>query len=317
MLGVAEANRHEFQHETTRELAVMQIGIAGLGKMGAAIGLHLMEVGHGLTVWNRSSDKTKPLVDAGATLAATPAELAGRSEAIITIVTNAEALAAIYDGPSGILSADIKDKIVIEMSTVQPHDETALAAKAQAKGAAFVECPVGGTTGPARQGKLLGLAGGSTADFARARPLLDQMCRRVEHVGPVGAGASMKLAINLPLLVAYQALGEAYTLCRHLGLDTAALMELFADTSGAPNVLKVRGPAIAAALAGKEHGAPAFDVDSIRKDLRTMIAEAKLRGASLPLAERTLAVYDDASKDGWGDRDGSALPAYWPKKQPG
>ena len=225
-------------------------------------------------------------------------------------------LAAIYDGAAGILAADIKDKIVIEMSTVQPHDEVLLAAKVQAKGAAFIECPVGGTTGPARQGKLLGLAGGSAADIARARSLLDLMCRRVEHVGPVGAGASMKLAINLPLLVAYQALGEAYTLCRHLGLDTAALMELFSDTSGAPNILKVRGAAIAAALADKEPAAPAFDIDSIRKDLRTMIAEAKSGGASLPLAERTLAIYDDAAGDGWGARDGSALPSYWPKKQP-
>jgi 3-hydroxyisobutyrate dehydrogenase len=317
MLGVTEANRHEFQRKWTREIPVMHIGIAGIGKMGAAIGLRLMEAGHGLRVWNRSVGKTGPLVEAGAALAASPAALVGGSAAIITIVTNAEALAAIYEGPQGIMSADLEDKLVIEMSTVQPHTQKALAAKVQAKGGSYVECPVGGTTGPARQGKLLGLAGGSPADIARARPLLDQLCRRVEHLGPIGAGASMKLAINLPLLVAYQALGEAYTLCRHLGLDTTALMELFADTSGAPNILKVRGPAIAAALAGKEPGAPAFDVDSIRKDLATMIAEAKSRGASLPLAERTLAVYDDAAKDGWGGRDGSALPAYWPNKQPG
>ena len=152
----------------------------------------------------------------------------------------------------------------------------------RAKGAAFVECPVGGTTGPARQGKLLGLAGGNAADVARARAILDQLCRRVEHVGPVGAGASMKLAINLPLMVAYQALGEAYVLCRHLGADPKWLMELFADTSGAPNVLKTRGPAVAEALAGGPGVATAFDIDSIRKDLRTMIAEAKVLGASLP-----------------------------------
>ena len=166
------------------------------------------------------------------------------------------------------------------MSTVQPADIAALAAKVRAKGACFVECPVGGTTGPARQGKLLGLAGGNGADVARARAILDQLCRRVEHVGPVGAGASMKLAINLPLLVAYQALGEAYVLCRHLGADPKWLMELFADTSGAPNVLKTRGPAVAEALAGGPGIAPAFDIDSIRKDLRTMIAEAKVLGAS-------------------------------------
>ncbi len=290
----------------------MRIGIAGLGRMGAAIGLRLIEVGHELTVWNRSPEKTKPLVDAGATLAATPAELAAGVEVVITILTNAEALEAVYDGPSGVLSRDLTGKLVIEMSTVQPHDEIELGSKVQARGAAFVECPVGGTVGPARQGKLLGLVGGEAADVARARPLLDQLCRRAEHVGPVGAGASMKLAINLPLLVAYQALGEAYTLCRHLGLDNTALMELFSDTSGGPNVLKVRGPAIAAALSGAEPGPPAFDIDSIRKDLRTMLAEAHRRGGSLPLVERTLAVYDDAAREGWGSRDGSYLPAYWP-----
>ena len=291
----------------------MHIGIAGVGRMGAAIGLRLIEVGHELTVWNRTPDKAKPLVDAGAVLAASPKELASRVDVIITILTNAEALASVYDPPSGVLAGNLEGKLVIEMSTVQPADEVALAAKVKAAGAAFVECPVGGTTGPARQGKLLGLAGGDAADVARARPLLDQMCRRVEHLGPVGAGASMKLAINLPLIVAYQALGEAYTLCRHLGLDNKALMELFADTSGAPNVLKVRGPAIAEALSGNP-APPAFDIDNIRKDLRTMIAEAKVRGGTLPLVERTLAIFDDAAKDGWGKRDGSAIPAYWPAR---
>jgi 3-hydroxyisobutyrate dehydrogenase len=294
----------------------MRIGIAGLGRMGAAMGLRLMEVGHEVVVWNRTVDKTAPLVAAGAALAASPAELAGTVDTIITIVTHAEAQNAIFDGPQGVLAADLRGRMVLEMSTVQPHEEVALATKVRAAGAAFVECPVGGTTGPARQGKLIGLVGGDAPDVARIKPLLDQLCRRVEHVGPVGAGASMKLAINLPLLVAYQAIGEAYTLCRHLGLDTTALMELFSDTSGGANILKVRGPAIAAALSGAAPIAPAFDVDSIRKDLRTMVAEAQSRGASLPLAERTLAIFDDASKDGWGDRDGSALPAYWPGKQP-
>jgi 3-hydroxyisobutyrate dehydrogenase len=294
----------------------MRIGIAGLGRMGAAMGLRLMEVGHEVVVWNRTAEKTAPLTAAGATLAVSPADLAGRVDTIITIVTNAEAQNAIFDGPQGVLAADLRGRVVLDMSTVQPHEEAALAAKVRAAGAAFVECPVGGTTGPARQGKLIGLVGGDAPDVALVRPLLDQLCRRVEHVGPVGAGASMKLAINLPLLVAYQAIGEAYTLCRHLGLDPTALMELFSDTSGGANILKVRGPAIAAALSGAPPAAPAFDVDSIRKDLRTMVAEAKSRGASLPLAERTLAIFDDASKDGWGDRDGSALPAYWPGKQP-
>jgi 3-hydroxyisobutyrate dehydrogenase len=265
-------------------------------------------------VWNRSADKLKPLAEAGARVAESPAQLAGEVETVITILTNREALADVYEGPKGLLAGDVKGKLFIEMSTVQPHDEAALAEKVRGKGGVFVECPVGGTVGPARQGKLLGCAGGSKEDFEKAKPLLEQMCRRVELMGPVGAGASMKLAINLPLLVFYQALAEAYVLCRHLKLDNTWLMELFADTSGGPNVLKSRGAVIAKPLDGKDPGAANFDIDLIRKDLATMVAEAKERGASLPLVERTLAIYDDAAKDGWGKRDGAWLPAYWPSR---
>jgi 3-hydroxyisobutyrate dehydrogenase len=282
--------------------------------MGSAIAARLMDVGHEVTVWNRSGDKVKPLAAAGAKVAANPAELATEVEVIVTILTNRDAIAAVYEGPNGLLAGNVKGKLVIDMSTVQPETEVALAEKVRAKGAVFVECPVGGTVGPAREGKLLGVAGGTAEDFARAKPLLVQMCRRVEHVGPVGAGSSMKLALNLPLMVYYQALGESYVLCRHLGLDPKWLMEFLTDTSGAPNILKVRGAKIAAALAGGDAGPPAFDVDSIRKDLATMVAEGKTRGASLPLAERTLAVYDEAAKDGWGKRDGASLPAYWPMR---
>ena len=292
----------------------MRVGVAGLGRMGAAIAAHLKDVGHELVVWNRSPDKVKPLIAAGAKAAASPAELASQAEAIITILTNREAIAGVYDGPSGLLAGNVKGKLVIDMSTVQPETEVALAEKVRAKGAVFVECPVGGTVGPARDGKLLGVAGGTPEDFARAKPLLAQMCRRVEHVGPIGAGSSMKLALNLPLMIYYQAMGEAYVLCRHLGLDPKWLMEFLTDTSGAPNILKVRGAKIAAVLGGGDEGPPAFDVDSIRKDLATMVAEGKTRGANLPLAEKTLAVYDEAAKDGWGKRDGSALPAYWPMR---
>src|SRR4051794_25247766 len=121
----------------------MNIGVAGLGKMGAAMALRLIDVGHKLTVWNRSPDKTKPLVAAGATAAATPAEVAAASDAVITILTDAAAVEAVYGGPAGLLSGDISGKMFVEMSTVQPATELALADKVRAKGAGFVECPVG------------------------------------------------------------------------------------------------------------------------------------------------------------------------------
>lgn len=289
----------------------MRIGVAGLGRMGAAIARRLLETGHEVTVWNRTAEKARPLAEAGAAVASSPADLASRVEAVITILTDAAAIEAVYHGPSGLLSGDVAGRLFIEMSTVRPETEVALSREVAEAGATFVECPVGGTVGPALTGKLLGLAGGDAAAVARARPILDQLCRRVEHVGPVGAGASMKLAINLPLAVFWQAFAEAYALCRHLGADPAWLVELFADTSGGPNVIRARGGAVAQALAGRNPGPPTFDCDSIRKDLRTMIAEARARGYELPVAERALAVYDEASREGWGGRDGVELPAYW------
>jgi 3-hydroxyisobutyrate dehydrogenase len=293
----------------------MRIGVAGVGKMGAAIALRLMEVGHEVTVWNRTAERTKPLAEAGARVAATPRALAGAVDAIVTILGSFAAYPDVYEGPDGLTTADLTGKLVIDMTTVQPADVRALAELVRSKGGAFVECPVGGTVGPARQGKLLGLAGGEPADLERAKPILEQMCRRVELLGPVGSGASMKLAVNLPLMVAYQSLAEAYILARSVGLSNEALMELLSDTSGAPGVLKNRHPAIAKTLSGQDPGPPNFDVDLICKDLRTMVAEAASRGATLPVAEAALKTFEMAQAEGWGKRDGVWLPAYWPGKQ--
>jgi 3-hydroxyisobutyrate dehydrogenase len=287
----------------------MHIGIAGLGRMGAAIAARLIETGHTLTAWNRSSEKAKAVQNAA--VAGSPAELASRVEAVITILTDAAAIAAVYEGPSGLLAGNVAGKLFIEMSTVRPQTEIALAGKVRARGAALVECPVGGTVGPARQGKLIGLMGADDADAARARPILEQLCRRLEHVGAVGNGALIKLAINLPLLVYWQALGEALALSRSVGLDPARLMDLFADTSGGTNAIKLRGPAVAAQLEGGDAGPVGFPIDGGLKDLRTMLAEGGARGLELPLVERTLACFERISREGWGARDNSSLPVYW------
>ena len=292
----------------------MRIGMIGLGRMGTAMALRLLEGGHELTVWNRTAARAAPLVEAGATLAATPYAVANAADVIFVIMFDETGLEAVFRGPDSILAAQLNEKLIIEMSTVRPEIEQSLAHDVVLRGGAFIECPVGGTTGPARTGKLLGLVGGSDQDFARARPLLMELCRRVEHVGPVGAGASMKLAINLPLAVFWQTLGEATALVRHLKRDPVWLMELFSDTSGGNNALKSRGPVIAAALAGGDGGEATFDLDGIRKDLRVMLEEARSRGFDLPLAGRSLAIYDQASAAGMGARDPAWVPAWWAHK---
>jgi len=282
--------------------------------MGAAIGQRLMSLGHELAVWNRTGEKTRPLAAGGARVAATPLQLAASSETIITILTDAGAIDAAYRGKDGLLSGNVSGRLFIEMSTVRPGTESALAADVRRKGAAMVECPVGGTVGPAKDGKLFGFVGGDAADFARARPLLEQMCRRIEHVGPVGAGASMKLAINLPLLVFWQAFGEALALCRSLGLDSARIVDIFADTSGGPNVLKGRAAALTAALQGKDVGPITVDVDAMRKDLRTMVEEARSLGTTLPVTSSALQCYDEASRAGLGKGDITTIPVRWMKQ---
>lgn len=293
----------------------MTIGIAGTGRMGAAIATRLLGLGHDVAVWNRTSGKAHALAAAGAVVAPTAADLARRSETVISILSSAEAIDAAYRGAEGLLAGEVTGKLFIEMSTVRPEVQRSLAASVRGKGAAIVECPVGGTVGPARDGKLFGFLGGDAADVARAKPLLDLLCRRLEHVGPVGAGTSMKLAINLPLMVFWQSFGEALSLCSNLGLDPARLVDIFADTSGGPNVLKGRGPMIVAALQGKDTGPITSDVNLMRKDLRSMIAEAASRGMALPVATSALQCFDEAAREGLDASDAVTLPVRWMKRE--
>lgn len=287
----------------------MRIGVAGIGKMGAAIAARLIEVGHDVSVWNRTAAKAKAV--AGADVADTPMELAQHSEAVISILTDAAAVDAVYRGPSGLLDGDVSGKLFIEMSTVLPATEIALAEAVRGKGATFVECPVGGSTGPARQGKLIGLVGADADDAARAQPILEQLCRRLEHAGPVGSGAILKFTVNLPLMVYWQALGEALALARSLPVDPARLLDLLSESSGGPNVLKVRGPGVATMLKGGESGPVTFDVDGAIKDMRSMLAEAKNRGVELPLVERTLACYEETKRQRSGGAEVSTVSVYW------
>ncbi|MFZ9151996.1 MAG: NAD-binding protein [Burkholderiales bacterium] len=142
--------------------------------------------------------------------------------------------------------------------------------------------------------------------------MLEQLCRRIEHVGPVGSGASLKLAINLPLLVYWQAVGEALALCQPLGLEPARLVSIFADTSGGPNVLKTRGGMLADAMQGTPPASTTFNIDSIRKDMATMIEEARALGYDeLPVTARALECFDEVARIGLGDGDAVMLPMTW------
>jgi 3-hydroxyisobutyrate dehydrogenase len=289
----------------------MHIGIAGTGRMGTVIARRLVLLGHQVTVWNRTPAGAAAAVAAGASQAASPRALAQTVEVVISILLDASAMEAVYDGVDGLVAGARRGGLFIDMSTVRPEVQRATARRVGAAGAAYVECPVGGSVGPAQDGKLFGFVGGGEADVARARPVLELLCRRIEHLGPHGAGAAMKLAINLPLMVYWQAFGEALSLIDDLGVDPARVVDIFADTSGGPNMLKSRGPAIAQALGQGAGGTVSVDVATIRKDLRTMLAEAASLRRDLPVTAQALACFDRAAASGADAADCTQLPVWW------
>jgi 3-hydroxyisobutyrate dehydrogenase len=292
----------------------MKIGVCGTGRMGSSIAQRLMSVGHDVGVWNRNPAKTKPLTEAGATLFASPAELVEGCDIVVVMLLNDAAIEAVYRGPGRILQSKLAGKLVIDMSTVRPDTMQSVGAAVLQQGAGFVECPVGGSTGPAREGKLFGLVGGSKADAVRATPVLEQLCRRIEHVGELGAGATMKLAVNLPLLVYWQALGEALTICKPLNLPADRLIDILSDTAGTPTAMKGRGAVIAKVLGGAPLGETAFGLNAATKDLATAVQFAASIHAELPVTASALACFREAEAAGLGDADATTIAVRWTQR---
>jgi len=283
--------------------------------MGTAIAQRLLERGHQVRVWNRTVDNAHDARAAGAKWTPTLGELVNDSEVVISFLLDNEAVERVYLGTNGLLTGQVEGRLFIDMSTVSPGAHGRIAPAMTSRSAAFVECAVSGSIPTARSGTLVGFAGGEASDFARAQPLLAQLCRRVEHVGPLGSGARMKLAANLLLAVFWQAFGESLLLVDPSAMDAARAVDLLADSNIGAAILRARAPQIVAAMNGDTSGAAAFDVDTMRKDLRYMAQEATARGSSLPVANRTLECFDRASREGSGGVDSVAYPAYWIAQQ--
>lgn len=281
------------------------IAIAGTGRMGTAYAKRLIECGHAVTVWNRTAAKTAAATDAGATLAADVAGLA-KAEVILVALTDAAAVADVIDA---LIGAGIAGKLVVDLSTLLPDETRAIAARVTAAGADFVDCPVGGTVAPALKGQLLGMAGGTDAAFARAKPVLDHLCKRVEHLGPAGNGAAMKLAVNLPLAVYWSTLAEALAMIDGAGIPADLAVSLLADSSGGPNVLKNRAQVVIDTLNGTDQPGT-FDIAGLAKDLTLALKQAEATGQSLPLSQDALASYRAALDAGLGRFDGSSLTRH-------
>jgi len=281
------------------------IAIAGTGRMGTAFAKRLIEAGHHITVWNRTAARTEPAVKAGATLAHDLADLA-KADVILLSLTDA---AAVNDVVTGLIAAGLSGKLVIDLSTLLPDETRAIAARVVEAGGEFVDCPVGGTVGPALKGQLLGMAGGTEAAFARALPVLEQLCRRVEHLGPAGTGASMKLAVNLPLALYWQTLAEALSVLQGSGIAPATAISMIADSSGGPTVLKNRGQVVIDTLDGTDQPGT-FDIAGLAKDLDLALRQAALSGRDLPVSNEVRKSYAKALDAGLGGFDGASLARF-------
>lgn len=281
------------------------IAIVGTGRMGTAFAKRLIEVGHTVTVWNRTPSRTVTAAEAGATVASDLASIA----AIDTILISLTDAPAVEAATADLIRAGITGKLIVDLSTLLPDETRALAGKITAAGADFVDCPVGGTVAPALIGQLLGMAGGTQTAFARAKPVLEQLCRRVEHLGPVGTGAQMKLAVNLPLAIYWKTLAEALTMLEGSSIAVETAISLIADSSAGPTVLKKRAQVVIDTLNGTDQPGT-FDIAGLAKDLDLALRQAALTEHPMPLSQETRKSYAKALSAGLGGFDGASLTRH-------
>jgi 3-hydroxyisobutyrate dehydrogenase len=274
------------------------VGLVGTGRMGLALGERLLGAGYALTVHNRTPAKAEPLLAAGARWAASPAKLTRAADVVLTIVTDDAAVDSTYRGPDGLLSGSAEDRLFIEMSTVRTATVHRLHASVHAAGGRMVDAPLSGPPAAARAGQLLVLAGGTDANVAEATPYLSAFARRVVHLGPAGAGTTMKLVQTMPMGIFFAGLAEALAIGTQLGLDRRRMLDVFLDSQAAPPILRDR----VARLFGEE-GPPGFDVAGVRKDLQAMVATAQDAGVAASTAAAALGLYAAATAAGWAERD--------------
>ena len=283
----------------------MNIGIVGLGRMGSAISQRLRLQDCNVVGWDNNADVNRTLAAGGLRIATNPGEVAAHAEIVISIITEDHGVRRIFNGPDGFLGGDVKGKLFIEMSTLQPMTGRELAPLVNAKGARLIESPVLGTIPQVRDGKLLALVGGHPEDLERARPVLEKMTRRIVHMGPNGAGYAMKLAVNLGLGAYIQAVSELLALGLKQGLTIEQMLEVLQEAPYASGWLKSKIDVL--------KGAPAemtLDIRTLRKDLMSAVATGALTGVPMPLSAAALVSLSAAVADGYGSGDLAELPKF-------
>lgn len=207
-----------------------RVSFIGLGAMGSRMAGRLLAAGYDLTVYNRTRERARPLEERGAKVASTPAEAARQAEIVFVSVADDVAAEAVIAGPGGALSAVPSGAIIINTSTVSPGLSRRLSEAALAQGVWVLDSPVSGSTPQAEGGQLVIFVGGAEAAYRRSRPILSVLGRDSFHLGPAGAGSTMKLCVNALLGLGLQALGEAIALGLTAGLERDRLLDVLAST---------------------------------------------------------------------------------------
>lgn len=289
-----------------------KIGLIGLGLMGRPMGMNLLKAGHSLTVWNRTRERAQELLAAGAKLAKTPREVAERSEVLLTMVSDPPALESVLWGPEGqndgALGGLQAGSVYIDSSTVSPALVKKIALACQGRGVRFLDAPVTGGDWGAREGNLVFMIGGDAATLKEVEPVLGVMGKRWFHLGPHGAGQTIKLAMNAILALQVGAMAEALALVERAGLSGEQLVEVMQASMARSGVLDVKSP-----LMLKGDYRPSFPLRLMHKDLGLALDLANQLGVALPTTAAAREVYNFVKGEAKEDLDYSAVMRFWKK----
>ena len=286
------------------------LGFIGLGIMGQPMATNLMSAGHRLTVWNRTPSKANALVERGATLADSPADVAAaQPEVIFLNVTNTPDVEAILFGDQGLAAKASPGLIVVDHSTINPVETQRFAQRLQDDHQiTFLDAPVSGGDIGAQNGTLSIMVGGDESVFNQVRPLLEVLGKNVTYAGPSGMGQACKACSQLAVSGALLGVVEALALAKKMGLDSSTMIDVVSSGAGGSWQLANLGPKITAG----DH-APGFFIDYLRKDLAIAADTAQQRDLPLALLELAERLFAEASQDGAGQLGTQAIARLYEK----
>jgi 3-hydroxyisobutyrate dehydrogenase len=287
----------------------LAVGFIGLGLMGRSMAANLLKAGFRVTLWNRTRARADELAKYGASVAASPREAAAAADVLITMVSDPPALESVLWGPDGALDGLRRGSLYFDSSTVAPALARRIAAACAERGAEFLDAPVTGGTWGAEKGELVFMVGGSAETLKRAEPVLGAMGKRWFHLGPHGAGQTVKLAMNMILALQVDALAEALALVTGAGVPGQNLIEVLQSSMARAAVLDIKAPMIL-----ERNYAPSFPLRLMHKDLGLALELANQIGVPLPATAAAREIYSQVKGAAKEDVDYAAVASFWDKK---